>query len=189
MLPIMIAAIESTDDRDLMTAFYLNYKGRLYAEAWKFMDNEDDASDMVYSALVRIIDRMDVFKSLSPYQRGAYAITAVRHECMRQMQKHKVRKHLTISEETNENKNLQTEPMEELVARRIMSEKFQPVWDALSQRDQLILEQKYLLHYTDEEMASELGVAQSSVRMLLTRARRRLLQRLQAHHLDPREWL
>lgn len=189
MLPIIIAAIESPEDRDLMTAFYLNYKGRLYTEAWKFMNNEDDASDTVYSALERIIDRMDVFRTLSPQRRGVYAITVVRHECLRQLKKYRVRDHVSISEENHDNKDLEAETVEKLVDRKILSQMLRDVWSELSQKDQLLLEQKYILRNTDEEMAQYFCVEQSSIRMLLTRARRRLHQKLQERDIDPKNWL
>jgi len=70
MLPIIIASIESPEDRDMMTAFYMDYKGRMYTEARKFMNTQEDVEDMVYEALTRIIDKMDLFRELRPEQRS-----------------------------------------------------------------------------------------------------------------------
>ena len=46
----------------------------------------------------------------------------------------------------------------------------------LSENDQLLLEGKYLLGYTDTELASLLKCKVGSIRMKLTRARRKALK-------------
>ena len=47
---------------------------------------------------------------------------------------------------------------------------------AEQKEDRLLLEGKYILGYTDAELADMLGCKKSSVRMKLTRARRRAFQ-------------
>ena len=74
MLPIVISAIESVEDRDLMTQFYISYKALMFSEARKHLDIEEDIEDVVYEALTRIIDKMDVFRELAPKQRLRYAL-------------------------------------------------------------------------------------------------------------------
>ena len=77
MLPIIISAIESPEDRDLMTTFYERHNGLMYHEARKHLDIAEDVEDIVYEAVVRIIDRMDVFRALQPWQRVQYALTTI----------------------------------------------------------------------------------------------------------------
>ena len=48
MIPIIISAIESPEDRDLMTDFYLKYKSLLYSEAHKHLDISEDIEDIVF---------------------------------------------------------------------------------------------------------------------------------------------
>ena len=50
------------------------------------------------------------------------------------------------------------------------------IWSSLPEEDRLLLEGKYILGYTDAELADMLGCKKSSVRMKLTRARRRAFQ-------------
>lgn len=189
MLPIIIASIDTPEDRDMMTAFYMAYKGRMYTEAWKFMNSEEDAEDIVYEALTRIIDKMDRFRELHPKQRGVYAITTVRHLCVMQLEKNAFRNHLSISEITTESDTLEADSMEASVERKLTGEKIRRLWNQLLPRDQLLLEQKYILRCSDDEIAEFLSVERSSVRMLLTRARRRLMQVLKDHNIEPQDWL
>ena len=52
------------------------------------------------------------------------------------------------------------------------------IWGSLSEEDRLLLEGKYILGYHDDELATMLGCRKDSVRMKLTRARRRAFQRM-----------
>ena len=55
-------------------------------------------------------------------------------------------------------------------------ERLMQIWSSLPEEDRLLLEGKYILGYTDAELADMLGCKKSSVRMKLTRARRRAFQ-------------
>ena len=63
---------------------------------------------------------------------------------------------------------------------RIISEeqkdRLMQIWGSLPEEDQLLLEGKYILGYKDAELADMLGCKKNSIRMKLTRARRRAFQ-------------
>ena len=63
--------------------------------------------------------------------------------------------------------------MEELVAALDRRRALERVWPKLTDLDQMLLSGKYLLGYSDQELAELAGCKKDSVRMLLTRARRR----------------
>ena len=63
--------------------------------------------------------------------------------------------------------------MDESLIRQEELAGLQAIWSQLSKEDQLLLEGKYLLEYSDPELAQLLGCQSASVRMKLTRARRR----------------
>jgi RNA polymerase sigma-70 factor (ECF subfamily) len=51
--------------------------------------------------------------------------------------------------------------------------RLEKVWPSLSEREQLLLSGKYILELSDKELASMLGCSPGSIRMMLTRARRK----------------
>ena len=79
MLPIIMSAIECPADCDLMTDFYLANNALMYHEARKYIDITEDVEDIVYEALAKIIDKMDVFRELKSWQQRQYAVTTVRN--------------------------------------------------------------------------------------------------------------
>ena len=58
------------------------------------------------------------------------------------------------------------------------------VWPQLSTQDKILLESKYILGYNDNEIGKLLGCKASSVRMYLTRARRRAVELISEVKMD-----
>ena len=56
------------------------------------------------------------------------------------------------------------------------------VWPRLDENTRWLLEARYILDYSDGELARELGVKPDSVRMALTRARRKARRLMESQH-------
>ncbi len=69
--------------------------------------------------------------------------------------------------------------LEEAALRRLDYQALARVWPRLPEEDRLALEAKYILQLDDREIARRLGVKPASVRMRLTRARRRALKEME----------
>lgn len=55
-------------------------------------------------------------------------------------------------------------------------------WPRLDENTRWLLEARYILDYSDGELARELGVKPDSVRMALTRARRKARRLMESQH-------
>ena len=179
MLPIIISAIENPDDRDLMTNFYLEYKSLLYREARKHLDIPEDIEDTVYEAFARIIDKMAIFRDLKHWQKVQYALTTVKNLSYILLKKNN---HFTIVSFDDlecdipaDNGNSTEKSIEEKMFRTYIRQ----VWNEIDLDERMLLEQKYILHWKDEEIAVPLGIQPQSVRMRLTRTKRNILKALQ----------
>ena len=188
MLPIIISSIADPQDRDLMSQFYLTYKDRMYAEAWKYMQSAADVEDMVSEALTRIIDKMDVFRQLQPFQRIVYAVTVVRNLCYIQLNRSNA--HITVSFDALavERPMEDSVSLETAVERKLFNEQVRQVWSTLSDEERMLLEQKYILRWSDEELSKALGIQSQSVRMRLTRAKRSIMKQLKDRGFDLTDW-
>ncbi len=189
MLPIIISAIESPEDRELMTGFYETYNAAMYREARKHLESPEDVEDIVYEALARIIDKMEIFRELKPLQQLQYAITTVRNLSYILLKRNN---HFTFipydSLEFDIPSNEDLSP-ERTVERNIVSSSIRKIWDALDFEDRILLEQKYVLFWKDSEIAEPLNIQPQSVRMRLTRAKRNLLTQFNNEGINLLEWL
>ena len=67
---------------------------------------------------------------------------------------------------------------EEKLLREQCNVRLQELFHALSTDDRLILEEKYILQWSDAEIAKALGIQPDSVRMRITRAKHRVAKAL-----------
>lgn len=189
MLPIIISAIECPEDRDLMTDFYLKHKALLFHEAKKHLSIPEDIEDTVFEALTRIIDKIEVFRELKPWQQVAYAQTTVRNLSYILLRRSN---HFTFISFSSMEFDLPAaeETFPDVIAEKSMHDAaIRKIWNALELEDKILLEQKYILRWRDEEIALPLNIKPQSVRMRLTRAKRNLVAELQKNGFDISEWL
>lgn len=189
MLPIIISAIENPEDRDLMTNFYLEYKALLYSEAQKHLDIREDVEDTVYEALTRIIDKMDVFRELKPKQKVQYALTAVKNLSYILLRKNN---HFTVVSFDDLEVDIpayDSESAEKSVEDKMFRIYIRQVWNEIELDERMLLEQKYILRWKDEEIAAFLDIQPQSVRMRLTRTKRNVLKALQSKGITLSSWL
>ncbi len=189
MLPIIISAIENPDDRDLMTSFYLEYKALLYSEAQKHLDIPEDIEDTVSEALTKIIDKMAVFRNLKHWQQVQYALTTVRNLSYILLKKNT---HFTIVSFDDSDIDIPADDgnsVEKSVEDKMFKAYIRQIWKEIDLEDRMLLEQKYILHWRDEEIAKSLGIQPQSVRMRLTRTKKNILKVLQQKGIIFMPWL
>ena len=74
--------------------------------------------------------------------------------------------------------------LEDLLLRKERHEILAAALSAVSEKDRFLLEGKYILGLSDQELAKELQVKPSSIRMLLTRARKNIKEQLRKEAYD-----
>lgn len=78
---------------------------------------------------------------------------------------------------------------DERLLREQRNARLREILKTLEPEDRVVLEERYLLQWDDAEIAKGLGIQPNSVRMRLTRAKRRLAKALLANGFYPEEWM
>lgn len=189
MLSILTGAIECPDDHDIILDFYTRYKMLLYNEAWKYFSKQEDVEDVVYESLARIIEHMEKFRSMTLPQRIQYGKVVVRNLSY-VLLKRSAYFTMVPFESTDVNLLIdESNTPDIVVARKIQIDQMRKVWAEIPTEDRMLLEQKYILDWPDRELASILGVQVQSVRMLLTRAKRRVMKQLEEKGIQVSDWM
>lgn len=189
MLPVIIAAIENPEDRDLITDFYEKYHALLYSEARKYLDITEDVEDIVYEALTKIIDKMEVFRELKPLQRVQYAVTTVKNLSYILLRRNN---HFTMVSFDDLEVDIPADDgisAEKQVEKKLFDAHIKQIWNELDLEEKMLLEQKYILKWKDEELATSLGIQPQSVRMRLTRAKKTIHSEFQKMGFQFLDWL
>ena len=178
---ILIAAVSSPEDRDLMTEFYEKNINLLFYEAQKHLSIKEDVEDAVYEAFKKLIEHLEVFRTLAPKQRVRYAVVTVRNICYLHLRR--VSKEAVVSIEELSAEPSSADTPEQLVAQQEFFDQVQSIMGSLEQETRMLLEQKYILHWSDETMAALYDIKVDSIRMKLSRAERELNKQITQQNL------
>ena len=173
LLPLM--TLNSPDEQDFMLALLDEYGTLMYATARRFTD-EHTAEDVVQESLVKLIDHVQTIMHIPRCNLAGYIVNTVKNTARNQLRTDRIRRKY-IDEDTSPEEfgGEAAYSPELLVLRREDSRNFYQVWAMLPEADRDLLESRYILGKTDEELAHELGCKPDSIRMKLTRARRRAM--------------
>lgn len=167
-----------SDPRKLTDRLYDAYSRYVYKLAWQHCTHPEDVEDLVQEVWVKICANPYPLDGLTKGQQLFYLSTAVRNTA------------ISMSRNASENCPLDAvygmgyngaEILNRMLDRRVSVQQFRKLWPQVPQAARELLERKYFLEESDEEIARALGISARSVRMYLTRARRLALSTLEEH--------
>lgn len=158
--------------RDFMEALYLNYKRLMLCTAGQYFPSREDQEDVVQDAMLRLLRHAGKLETMEIDRVPGYIVFTVRSVAVDLLRKKNRAPESTLDGEQPDDGKA---PVLDRIIFQEAVEKLRAVWPDLSPEEQLLLEGKYIWNCTDGELAEALGCQTSSVRMKLTRARRRAL--------------
>ena len=174
----------NTSDREFMERVYQEHARLILAIAKKYTTDSYDQEDIMQSVAENLIKHVSTLKKLEKKALAAYIVYAVRNTAINWSKATRRRNKLFVSAEDEEAiKQIeyisQTDPVEEAVLTREQLLQLSEIWHDIPEEDQLLLEGKYIWGLTNQELAEDFNCKPDSVRMKLTRARRKAAQLLQ----------
>ena len=187
----LMAMCDGEDSLQFFTELYMRYKPVLFREAAKFTGDfniiEDlihDSfvkliEDLIHDSFVKLIEKEDLLRTFNGCTLRTYIVYTVRNTSISFIRKRARESGRLVSMDENNEAACVTDnaPLPEEVV--IMDEKkrdFLKVWDTLPDDTRELLAGKYILRMSDAELAEEFGCSPDSIRMKLTRARRKALE-------------
>ena len=179
MIPFVIAAIEDDDDRYFMESLYHAYKRLMFSEIRKILHDTWDAEDAMQTALEKLIDKIPLLRTLGRDQLVNYVISTAKNTALNTVREHKRATQFTFDEtiDSLDDSRSSDSALERLELIEMM-QAVNEAWASLDEKYRRILEMKYILERSNEEIAKEFGVGSNSVRMLVTRARNKLKEKM-----------
>lgn len=176
---IFTTMINDVDDRAFMQEVYQQNERLMYAIALKYASNTQDCEDIVHDTVERLCKNIIKIKGLSNSALRAYVVYAVRNTAIN-FRKHQatINRHIQqlsdddLSSEYDQPESI-IERIEDLQEKRTSLTK---VWMQLTDAEQELLYRKYVLDQTTEELSGIFQCSRDSIRMRLSRARRKSLR-------------
>lgn len=175
-----IRPLDDPSDRKFVEQIYQENNRLILSVVRRYVSNRDDREDVTQSITERLILYVQRLKQLEPRARAAYISYTARSVSLdwyRSWLRDQQHFPSMEDEEWQEHQQgLEESAIEDHLILREQLARLKEIWHELPEEDQLLLEGKYIWGHTDQELAEHLNCKSSSVRMKLTRARRKALQ-------------
>ena len=151
-----------------MAELYQKYNRLIYCEIVKIVPEPWNAEDVMQSLLVKLINRIELLKTLDQRHLVNYLITAARNSSLNFKRDEKI-----YNVDFMDDKLASDEDIESVVIRKEDLYSLASVWESLDKRTQYILRARYILNKSGKEIASDLNMPQNNVRMAIVRAKQK----------------
>lgn len=180
MITLICTTIQDPSDSEFMLWLYAEFKGLMYATAQKYICSSCTREDIVQDSLTKLIQKVDTLRLMEHCVLASYIVSTIRNTAINQLRTERQEKNYQADLLDGSLPDLpdQAFSIDELLILKEKRTGLSQIWSRLLPVDQVLLEGKYILGYSDAELAAQLGCKASSIRMKLTRARRNALKLL-----------
>ncbi len=185
MIPLIILAIESPEDRDYMAALYLENQGLMYWEIYKYVKNDFDAQDVLQSVLVRLIDKIPDLKEKGKNKRNAYILATCRNTSINFVKKNNRIMDFEFEFQESDGVDFDSNVPEAFALQNDEYAILYAAWKTLDEKSRYLLDARYVLEKSIKEIAKDLEIQPNCARTHLSRARNKLRQRYHAMEETP----
>ena len=160
-------------DQAFFEEFYDTHKNFLYYLARMYTSSSGDCEDLIQDTIIRLINNIFTLRKIDSSVLAKYVALTVRSAFI-DSERAKTKEKLLFFEEGDLEQILETQfPAVDLENKLNDQMKIALLREEIPQRDWVILEGKYILGLSDDEISKMIGVAPDSVRMAIHRARKR----------------
>jgi RNA polymerase sigma-70 factor (ECF subfamily) len=174
MLFLYLSALETDEERDKLEYIYTTYKRLFMSIALNILHSQERAEDAVHNTFLSLIERKEKFLSKTPIDLRNWCGLVLRGHCIDVLRRNK---HYgggipLDSDDTHELAD-ESEPFDLRLTKREDYERLAGCISRLDPLNKQILEMKYVLDMSFDEISRELGmtVAQLNSRLARTRAK------------------
>ena len=161
----------SPSDKAFFNRLYDENKNFMFYIARKYTTSQPECEDIVQDAVVRLLNNIHSLKELNGCKIRNYIVLTIKTAFLDSERKRREKAHVALDEDVLETLIkagiVDTSDIPDMSAHM----EVERLRRALSPRDWLVLEGKYILGYSQEELGKLIGVSPDSVRMILCRAR------------------
>ena len=163
----------SAEERTFLLQLYEKYKPLMVVTVRRYISNPNDQEDVLQDSLFRLVKNVETIQKISRYTLPTYIVCTIKSAAYDFLRKEHRRADRLIHIDAGEIENLpEYKPLlndfQENTERKDVLRK---IWSKLSEDEQVLLESKYILGYSDADLAVTLKCKPSSIRMKLFRAR------------------
>ncbi len=175
MFPFVFLMLQDGGARAFMEGLYAQYHRLMYAQALRVLRSREAAEDAVSESLIQLIKKIGLLRSLECNKLKAYVVITVKHTAITLL-------HRRNREQPTDDMTFQflaaDSRADDAVLEAAGVQRIKNAILALPPREKDMMLMRYFREMTDEEIAAATGLKAVSVRVHLSRARKRLAEML-----------
>lgn len=168
---------QNDTEQEFILWLYQEFHRLMFYTAQKYVADQKQQEDIVQESLRKLIEKTLRLRQFQRPVLASYIVSTVRNtsiDYLKMWQEEKDRLVNLDDLTTQEVENNQS--MDEMLILQEEIEHLKKIWPKLDAETRMVLEGKYILGYDNIKISQLLGCRPSSVRMRLTRARRKALE-------------
>lgn len=176
ILPAVIMAIESDEERALMTKIYYDHQALMYKVAWKYFRTAADVEDIVSDSCEEMIKHLATLSKLERNEMRAYIVTIVRNNCLNLRMKRNRERTVSLDDESPIARTIESRDMlpEHWAQLQDTLDHAMAAIEQLSDREQDILFLRIKEDRGYDEIAALYKTTPANIRKIVERARKHL---------------
>lgn len=184
--PMPLLAIDNEGDRRFMHQLFEDEGGLMIGIAMRMLGDRSDAEDVVQEVFLSFCKHLTLLHSLSICSLRGYIVVSIRNACNDALRKRSQRDAHAVydAQVVIEDMPSDEDCLDDQVIAKANMQELMAAIGQLPEREQYVINAKFLLEKPNQEIAEALGIKPDSVRQYLTNARRRLRRILEggAYH-------
>ena len=184
MIAFICSLADSPSDKEFITWLYTEFGRLMIVTVNQYTASPQEAEDIMQDCFMRLIGRVAVLRTMTRRVLVAYLLASVRNVSLNHIRKNNIERKYRVDvadPELADSERLTS--IEDIVLQREKGTQLVAIWSQLAEEDRFLLEGKYILGMEDADLAKQLGCKTGSIRMKMTRARRRLSALLDAQEV------
>ena len=170
------------EDQSFIADIYEEYKYLMYATVKKYLADPEPIQDILQDSLLKLMGKTELLETLDKPALVTYIVYTVRNTTFNYLRRQSTEtRYLTFDFDCKQREadlDGGARDVENQVLLHDETEEFRKLLLELPEREQELLIRRYYLDQSDQEIASQFKCKAASVRMMLTRARRSVLDHL-----------
>jgi len=138
----------------------------------KYIDNKDDADDVLQIALENLIKKLDDLKKKEKHKRSSYILATCRNTSINFLKKCNRIQEYELQH--YDGADYYSNPPEESIVRQEDYDILYAAWKSLDEKSRYFLEARYTLEKPIKEIVKDLGIQENNARAMLSRSRNKL---------------
>ncbi|MCI9506046.1 MAG: sigma-70 family RNA polymerase sigma factor [Oscillospiraceae bacterium] len=146
--------LDGLGDMDFILCLYQEFKPLMFATARKYLANIYDQEDVVQASLIKLIEKVCVLRNKERSALCSYIVYTVKNTALNYL-KHQnvITAHSYSMDDSISEIPSDAPPLEELIELADRRKQLFRIWDKLPEIDQVLLESKYVLGQSDQQLA------------------------------------